>query len=273
MRTNKSCCGCEGGRKYSDLDPLLASQSGFMGEVYRKTKLGSNAKTIAEEAGHANAMFSHLFIKAIQVLKGKLEYDEAPGTAKDQAFYRANEWVEKDDLLSSHTREHLKNIVNKHKIYEQEEKKKSPKKTLKSVNKTSFSNDSTKYDDIDTIKANSGVYVYSYPLYLSYPISPLDSRTLYKIGASQSGVLRRIERQRRQTEVPEDLKTLRVYLTQNAFEVEEKIHKILTAAHHHHQTLSGGTEWFLTSLGLIDTIAESLELSNDLEIPETENTK
>lgn len=263
MRTDDTCCGCESGKKHSDLDPLLDSQSGFMGEVYRKTRSGNDAKTIAEEAGHANAMFAHIFIKAIQILKDKLDYDEAPPTAKDQAFYRANEWVEKSDLLSLHTREHLISIVEKHKIREKEEKHTQHKsaKGLSSNKKGSF----TRYDDIEVIKANSGVYVYSYPLYLAYPISPLDNRTLYKIGASQSGVLRRIERQRRQTEVPEDLTTLRVYLTEDAFDIEEKIHNILTAAHHHHQTLTGGTEWFLTSLELIDSITSALGLDNDLD--------
>lgn len=110
----------------------------------------------------------------------------------------------------------------------------------------------------------AGVYVYTYPQYLLTEILADDQRTLYKVGASQA-TDRRIERQRRETEVPEDIEIIRIYPTQTPFEDEAHFHTILKAADQHHKTTRAGTEWFRTSLPMLDAIADALEL--DIQHP------
>lgn len=109
-----------------------------------------------------------------------------------------------------------------------------------------------------------GVYVYTYPQYLITELLTDDGRTLYKVGASQA-TSRRLERQRRQTEVPEDIEIIRVYPSEDCFDDEAHFHDILKHAGHHHKTTRAGTEWFRTSLPMLDAIAEALDLATDQE--------
>lgn len=106
----------------------------------------------------------------------------------------------------------------------------------------------------------AGVYVYTYPQYLLTEILTDDQRTLYKVGASQA-TERRLERQRRETEVPEDIEIIRIYPTEMPFEDEAHFHTILKAAGQHHKTTRAGTEWFRTSLPMLDAIADALDLA------------
>lgn len=105
------------------------------------------------------------------------------------------------------------------------------------------------------------MYVYSYPQYLLAEAFDSENKTLLKIGAS-GNVDKRMDRQSRQTEVPEDLIALRVFLIDDPFDIEEHFHNILIAAGQHHKTTAGGVEWFRTNLATIDAIAAALQLSN-----------
>jgi len=116
---------------------------------------------------------------------------------------------------------------------------------------------------VSKIDGKSAVYVYSYPRYLE-TISSMDDKTLYKIGASERAISR-IPRQRRQTEVPEDLILLRVFYHDDPFALEVKFHDILKAANLHHKTTQGGVEWFNCSISTIDTIAKALGVDGENE--------
>lgn len=100
-----------------------------------------------------------------------------------------------------------------------------------------------------------GVYVYSYPTYIGAGDVQRDMKM--KIGASTS-MLRRLETQRRHTEVPEDLVVLRVYPCPDPFDAESHIHAILTLCGKHVESLTGGTEWFETSLVTVDAICRAM---------------
>jgi len=104
-----------------------------------------------------------------------------------------------------------------------------------------------------------GVYVYTYPQYLITELLGPDGRTLFKVGASQA-TEKRLAQQRRQTEVPEDIEIIRVYPSQHCFDDEYHFHTVLSQAGHHHKTTRAGTEWFRTSLPMLDAIAAALNL-------------
>lgn len=107
------------------------------------------------------------------------------------------------------------------------------------------------------VESRPGVYVYSYPQYLAMEAISPEGRGLYKIGASGS-VAQRVERQRRQTEVPEDLVLVRTFYSDEPFELEAKFHNILKAANMHQKSTQGGTEWFSAPLAMIDAIAKAI---------------
>jgi hypothetical protein len=112
-------------------------------------------------------------------------------------------------------------------------------------------------------QAIPGVYVYALPHYLRYPYDPESGRTLLKIGRSDRSVIRRFRDQTRTTALPEDPVLLRIYptLDADAMAREQQFHRLLEAADHDRsRARTGGTEWFLTSLRFLDTVAETVGL-------------
>ena len=117
-------------------------------------------------------------------------------------------------------------------------------------------------------KAGPGIYVYTLPHYLRYPveISKKDGtadRTLLKVGMSKKDAKKRVEDQGI-TALPEPPILLRIYACSDGMEIEEverKIHRHLASADHVRSSERGaGREWFLTHLKLLDSTAELLGL-------------
>jgi hypothetical protein len=112
-------------------------------------------------------------------------------------------------------------------------------------------------------QAIPGVYVYALPHYLRYPYDAESGRTLLKVGHSSRSVLQRFHEQTRTTALPEDPVLLRIYPTLDATEIERErqFHELLEAADHDRsRARTGGTEWFLTSLRFLDTVAKTVGL-------------
>jgi hypothetical protein len=112
-------------------------------------------------------------------------------------------------------------------------------------------------------QAIPGVYVYALPHYLRYPYDAESGRTLLKVGRSDRSVIRRFHNQTRTTALPEDPVLLRIYPTLDADSLarEQQFHNLLEAADHDRsRARTGGTEWFLTSLRFLDTVAETVGL-------------
>ena len=120
-----------------------------------------------------------------------------------------------------------------------------------------------------------GIYVYTYPHYNNKPVQPsqedyTDDRTFLKIGVTESavGVSKRIQQQIGQvrTALPEPPIILRIYSSDSVDlkEAEKQIQRHLDAADHNQinrERGSGvGTEWFLTHLKFLDSIADLLRL-------------
>lgn len=119
-------------------------------------------------------------------------------------------------------------------------------------------------------KGIPGIYVYSYPHYIRYPVIPSDEvdttpRTYLKIGLSETDMEKRI-RQQNTTAVPEPPVLLRMYTHPdgNLKDTEDTIRKHLNAADHNQNRQPGaGREWFLTHLPFVDSTAEILGLNTE----------
>lgn len=116
-----------------------------------------------------------------------------------------------------------------------------------------------------------GIYVYTLPHYLKYPVDPETGKTYLKVGHSSRDALHRAGSQGRFTALPEDPILLRIYPTTSSSEAEKSFHEWLRMADHHGpRTRRGGTEWFLTSTKFLDHIAAQLGLEqhtvNDLDV-------
>ncbi|MCF2707324.1 GIY-YIG nuclease family protein [Arcanobacterium haemolyticum] len=127
---------------------------------------------------------------------------------------------------------------------------------------------------IATEKAESqgipGVYVYTLPHYLRYPVDPETGKTYLKVGHSSRDIFQRIGAQNRTTALPEDPILLRIYPSEISSSCESEFHAWLRAADHHGaRTSKAGTEWFLTTTKFLDRIAQTLGLEirviNDAE--------
>jgi len=84
-----------------------------------------------------------------------------------------------------------------------------------------------------------------------------------KVGMSESDAIRRFRQQRRVTELPEQLRLLRVYTGEGKMvDFEKQFHSLLSSADHRRNSAkTAGTEWFLTSLKFLDEIPKTLGLS------------
>lgn len=116
-----------------------------------------------------------------------------------------------------------------------------------------------------------GIYVYTLPHYLKYPVDPETGKTYLKVGHSSRDAMHRAGAQGRFTALPEDPVLLRIYPSVESASIEKRFHEWLRMADHQgHRTRRGGTEWFLTSTKFLDHIADSLNLErltvNDLEV-------
>lgn len=116
-----------------------------------------------------------------------------------------------------------------------------------------------------------GIYVYTLPHYLKYPVDLESGKTYLKVGHSSRDVLHRAKSQGRFTALPEDPILLRVYPVDASNEAEKEFHEWLRMADHQGaRTRRGGTEWFLTSTKFLDHIAAHLGLEqrtvNDLDV-------
>ena len=120
-------------------------------------------------------------------------------------------------------------------------------------------------------KRVAGIYVYTLPHYLRYPIQRSNDpdssdKTLLKVGMSDVDARGRVQQQA-VTSLPEPPVLLRVFtcgddrpLTQ----IEATMHRLLGAFDHNPNRQRGaGKEWFLTSLQALDELAKVLELDSE----------
>lgn len=238
-----------------ELDRELQRDTKFIGDVFRQLSKGITVDEIAKAAGHKNSKSVVSFEYAIRGLRGDTPARNIKYKSRDQMVFTA------ERLMASTSNTELKaylqgklNELNAGNVKSVPQSAPVAESSTAPAQTVSSSPASPPTTDVEQ---RPGVYVYSYPQYLSMESVSPDGRAFYKIGASGS-VANRVERQKRQTEVPEDLVLVRVFYDDNPFELEEKFHSILRAANMHQKTTQGGVEWFSCNLATIDAIASAL---------------
>jgi len=231
-----------------ELDEAMLMTGRFISDVIELMDDGLTASQISRHFGHSAPWNVEKHLNAIDMIYdpslapnfGKQVHGYAKGAVKD---------ILKFDI-SSPLRHHLYRVLDTdHQVSSHGDSQKG----------NGASVDASRWIEEEKVP---GVYVYTYPQYLIAELISDDERTLFKVGASRA-TSRRLEDQRRQTEVPEDIKVIRVYPSDFCFEDEAHFHEILKKAGHHHKTTRAGTEWFRTSLPMLDAIANALELEAD----------
>ena len=122
-----------------------------------------------------------------------------------------------------------------------------------------------------------GVYVFSYSQYIQRPVLPApdedtNDRTYMKVGMSKRDVNERIREQinRAKTAIPERPVLLRNYVPEDTEEiplVESKFHEVLEGfGHRIPEEFRVGSEWFLTDLVALDSVARVLDLKTSFFI-------
>lgn len=249
-----------------ELDKLLKKRTDFIGQIYPYYKRNHDSNKIARKIGHKSPTTITVFTTTLDYLFKKKPLDYRMWKSIEQLEYRLKEWIAQTH--SAELTQYFQELADECAKRGEKSVFYSPEETLPH----SIQNHSSKPIEEaqksipykPALEKQPGVYVYSYPQYLLAEAFDNENKTLLKIGAS-GNVDRRVERQSRQTEVPEDLKTLRIYLTENPFDIEKHFHNILIASGQHHKSTAGGIEWFRTNLATVDAIAEALGLSNSAE--------
>lgn len=119
-------------------------------------------------------------------------------------------------------------------------------------------------------KRVAGIYVYTLPHYLRYPVQRSNDpdssdKTLLKVGRSEVDARGRVQQQA-VTGLPEPPVILRVFTCADRplTQVETTMHRLLGAFDHNPNRQRGaGKEWFLTSLQALDELASVLELTRE----------
>ncbi|GAA2036356.1 hypothetical protein GCM10009720_16150 [Yaniella flava] len=233
-----------------ELEEVMLLTDRFISDVFELLDEDMTSTEMARHFGHDKPWNVEKHLHAIDMIYdpslatnfGKQVHSYAKGAARDILMFD----------ISPGLRKHLHQVIDT----EPKLSDHSPKQPLPG---NGILVDPREWLDEETVP---GVYVYTYPQYLITELLSDDERTLFKVGASQA-TSRRLEQQRRQTEVPEDIEIIRVYPSDHCFEDEVHFHNILKRAGHHQKTTRAGTEWFRTSLPMIDAIADALGLSAD----------
>jgi len=257
------------------LDRHLADDDKFIGKVFKGLSEGRTNVQIADKVGHKNTKSVTVFEYAILGLRGDIPLDSVRYKSREQLIYAAERYLKNTTKVE--LKDYLEGLLREAKAPAQEDHKlpKPPRATEPAPILRRLTEEPSRSSALDggekpsaepnrELEQKPGVYVYSYPQYLAMETISPGGTALYKIGASGS-VAQRLERQKRQTEVPEDLVLVRVFYHDDPFEIEKKIHNILKAANMHQKTTQGGVEWFSCNLATIDAIATAMGLGSSAQ--------
>jgi hypothetical protein len=233
----------------AELEAYLESDPSALGDVWRRTRDGETPLQIQDARGTTHPNFVWNFNRVARaLLDGNLPTAPSVALACARKFRRILKTSELSyearAVLSANLRELERRSGDIQAIAKEE------RAALKSTTEAEAA-------------APTGIYVYALPHYLRYPYDPESERTLLKVGHSERDVIQRFRAQTRTTALPEEPILLRVYECPDSSTAtaERKIHQILEAADHSRSTArTGGTEWFLTSLRLLDVLATTLNL-------------
>lgn len=227
-----------------EVEALLAGDETVLGNVWRYRQDGLTPKEMAEREGTVSVGFVSNYNTLIAVLMDGL-IPESPSLAQ-QAARRIRSWL-RDKQLSPSLRESLT---------EQESllTSRADDRRAQAVEVA----EAIKATEAAEAAGKPGIYVYTLPHYLRYPVDVPTGKTLLKVGHSSIDAYYRAGSQGRLTALPEDPILLRIYPVEASSLVEREFHEWLRDADHvASRTRRGGSEWFVTSTKFLDRIARS----------------
>ncbi len=231
----------------AEVEEILANDDTLLGRVYRYDLAGRTPLEMAEEEGNAGPGFVYGYRTALRALLD----EEIPSstTLALAAARRVRRWLKSIDM-SAELRADLQTLEQK--------------LTAKADNveaQLEEAEDAVKASEAAEAKGTPGIYVYTLPHYVRYPVDPDTGKTFLKVGHSAKDAYYRAGSAGRLTALPEEPILLRIYAVEESAAAEKTFHAWLRDADHMAaRTKRAGAEWFLTSTKFLDRIAQSLGL-------------
>ena len=245
-----------------EIERALENDPQRIGDVWRlMSKLDGQAEAIREELGLRTVSTINSSQGAIKTLLECSRHTDAPTLALQRARMLRS-FARRHDQLSPQTRSRLQDLAREHERVAEDE--------------DALAHEADSIERRDALRSKTpGIYVYTLPHYLRFPVSGADSnesnpRTYLKVGMSRVDAKGRIQQQVT-TALPEPPLVLRRYVLGEGKkadygEIEKRMHRHLNAADHNQNLRRGaGKEWFLTHLTFIDSTAELLGLAIEYE--------
>lgn len=232
-----------------ELADLLKLSRRSIAEIYREYRLGSTASEIAESRGHPDPRRVEENLSALRILFGRQSLPKK-GEGRQLAINESSHWLDSDVALSEELQDHLNKILI------------LAKRTNIRTKDYSVPEPALRREGPGKRRPNgadgrqAGVYVITRQAF--FDEGKDRPSMLLKVGYSDS-VWERIDSA--QTWFPDSVVILRVFPADEPKPIEMKFQIVLDALGLNVRE-NGGTEWFDTSLELIDSIASALNLKD-----------
>ena len=230
----------------AEVEALLAQDTSVLGHLWVYEQEGLTPQEMAEREGTVNTGWVSIYRMLVRVLRDG-EVPTAPSMATTAAR-RVRKWL-KNPSLSPSLRAELE--AQEALLTSRAEDRSAVAEETETAVETSKRAEAA---------GRPGVYIWSLPHYLNYPVDQKRGHTLYKVGHSSVDAYNRV-RDARWVALPEDPVLRRIYPVDASAAAEREFHEALRAADHFQQVnTKGGTEWYLTSLRYLDYIARRMGL-------------
>lgn len=228
----------------TEVEALLAADTSVLGHLWAYEQEGLTPQEMAEREGTVNTGWVSIYRMLVRVLRDG-EVPTAPSMSLTAAR-RVRKWL-KNPALSPQLKAAL--AAQEVALTSRAEDREAVAAEADAAAEVSKRAEAS---------GASGVYVWSLPHYLNYPVDPKSGHTLLKVGHSAVDAYSRV-RDSNWTALPEDPVLLRIYPAEASAEAEKLFHGWLRAADHgQQQNARAGQEWFLTSLKFVDHVARQM---------------
>ena len=240
-----------------EIEAALLTDERRLGEVFRAKKADDtkSAQSIADDLGIRTVGSIYNTLNSIETLIQCRRLVRRPTYAAQKAGMLRSFARKHTETLSQTTSQKLLDLATEH------------DNVVKDEEAIVQENEDIKRElESDVQKDVSGIYVYTYPHYMTHPVLKAEdddtkTRTYLKIGKSELACY--VELSNRTLHLCRTALVLRLYTVPEGdlTEIESKIHRHLSAAEHGRVLMTGaGKEWFLTHLEFIDSTADLLGL-------------
>jgi hypothetical protein len=245
------------GSPRGELERLIETDEGRIGDVYRLSREGLTPQQIADRLNVASYAFVYNNRRQIEaILDGRTV--NGPVFRQQTLGVFASLFKRGRSILSPEAM----SLLLKNKAAVEAGIEEDPVVEAQAVAAEEQEAAST----LASLEGVPGIYAFSYGWYLESPVDPEHGNTLIKVGESINVAQRiREHTSKARAHMPEPLALIRVYSTANrsVADVERAFHELLRTAGHVNPRRVGrevGVEWFLTNEDFLDSIAKVMDL-------------